>query len=105
MDGPDEVALEDAAEHDVAGRHLTEDGVVAVQVRLRTQGDEPLAAAGVRPGERHPDGPGAVSMAVDLVADDVAGAAPPVAARVAVLHHEVGDHPVPAIAVEVAGVD
>ena len=45
-----------------------------------------------------------VPVAIDLVADRAAGAAEPVAARIAVLDHEVGHHPVPAVAVEEAPV-
>ena len=37
-------------------RHLAEDGVAAVEVRLRREGDEELAAAGVGAGEGHADG-------------------------------------------------
>ena len=44
-------------------------------------------------------------MRIDLVADRASGAAESVAPGVAVLHHEVGHYPVPAVAVEEASVD
>ena len=46
-----------------------------------------------------------VPDAVDLVADGAAGAAESVTAGVAVLDHEVGHHPVPAVAVEEPPID
>ena len=63
-----------------------------VEVRLRRVRDEELAAAGVRPVERHADGSAQVGPLVELVANRVAGSAFAVAARIAGLDHEVGHH-------------
>ena len=87
----DAVSEADLVEHRVPGHDLPEDGVAAVEVRLRGEGDKELAAAGVRAGEGHADRAAAVAQAVDLVADDVARAAAAVAPRVTALDHEVGD--------------
>src|SRR6202035_111235 len=87
----DPVARLDAVEHLLAGDHLPEDRVAAVEMRLGREGEEELAAAGVRAGERHADPPAGVAPAIDLVADGVARAAEAVAAGIAALHHEVGN--------------
>src|SRR5258708_31766292 len=80
-----------------------EDGVLRVEMRLRRVRDEVLAAAGVRPRiERHADGAAQVGALVELVADRIARSAFAVAARIAVLNHEVGHDAVDAQAVEVA---
>ena len=84
--------------------HLAEHRVGAVEMGLRAEVDEPLAIAGVRARERHAEHRRVVPVAVDLVPNGAAGAAEPVAARIAVLHDEVGHHPVPAVPVEEAPV-
>src|SRR3982751_1576636 len=86
-DANNAVSLNDAVEHGLTRRHLAEDGVAAVEMRLRRMGDEELAAAGVRTGQRHPERPPQIAPAVQLVANGVAGPAVAVAARVAALHH------------------
>ena len=81
---------------------MTEHRVARVEVRLRRVGDEPLAAAGVLPVERHPHGSAQVRQLVQLVANRVARAAFAVAARVAALNDEVGHHAMDRDAVEEA---
>src|SRR5581483_6939928 len=84
-----------------AGNHTTEHGVARIEVWLRRVRDEPLTAAGVRPGiERHADGAAQIRTLVQLVADRIAGTAFTVAAWIAVLNHEVGNDAVDAQAVE-----
>ena len=93
-------------------RHLAEDGVDPVEVRLGCVADEELAAAGVLPGVRHRERPGHVLVGVEvgLALDLVAGAAGADARvvgvlreRIAALDHEVGDDPVePGAVVELA---
>src|SRR5687768_10660149 len=62
---------------------------------------EPLAAAGVRPRQRHAYRATAVANAVDLVANRVARAAAAGTGRVAVLQNEVGHHAMPAAVIEI----
>ena len=79
-------------------RHLAEDGVHLVEVRLGRVGDEELAAAGVLAGVGHGQGAGRVlvgvemGLALDLVPGP-AGADPRVVRllgeRIAALDHEV----------------
>jgi len=59
-------------------------------VRLRRQSDEELAAARVRPRQRHAGHAAGVAQPADLVADGVARPAETVAARIAGLDHEIG---------------
>src|SRR5258708_4087025 len=84
-----------------ARNHAAEDRVLRIEVRLRRVRDEVLAAASVGPRiERHADRAPQVRAFVQLVADRVRRSTLPVAAPVAVLDHEVGDHTVEAEAVE-----
>ena len=82
--------------------HVAEHRVARVEVRLRRVRDEELAAAGVLPVERHADGAAQIRPLVDLVANRVARPALAVAARIAVLHDEVGHDAVDRDAVEEA---
>src|SRR5690606_25414705 len=66
-----------------------ENGVAAVQVRLRRMGHEPLRTAGVFAAERHADGSAFVRHHIYFTADRPARSAVSVAARIAVLHHEI----------------
>ena len=84
-----------------AARHPAEDGVATIQVWLWTQGDEPLAAAGIGTGERHPHVVGAVATEVELIANGLSRTAPAIAARITSLHHEVRHDAVIALAVKV----
>src|SRR5262245_30536723 len=69
---------------------MPEHGVARIEVWLRRVGDEVLAAARVLPVECHAHGAAEVGALVDLVANRIPGSALAVAARVAVLHDEVG---------------
>ena len=86
----DHVARPDPVDDVHAGHHLAEERVAPVEVRLRRERDEELAAAGVLARERHAHGAAAVGAARDLAAQRVAGAAVAVAARAAALHDEAG---------------
>src|SRR5262249_20240158 len=90
------VALADLVDDVEALRHLTEDGVLAVEVRLGRVADEELRAPRVAPGVGHRQRPAHVPFrgGVDLALDVVAGAAGAGAERAAALDHKVVDHPV-----------
>src|SRR5678815_2563344 len=83
------ISLNDAIEHVAAAAKLPEDGIPAIEVRLRGVGDEELAPAGIRPGERHAERPSHVSMRIELVTNGIPRSAVSVASRVASLDHEV----------------
>src|SRR5918997_3449081 len=100
-DAADAVAACDEVDDFEALRDAAEDGVAAVEVRLRRVRDEPLRAARVLDRERHPDRAALVRDGVDLAAYLVAGAAVAVAARVAALDDEVRDDAVERDVVEV----
>ena len=72
---------------------LAEDGVLAVEVRGRPDGDEELRAVGVRAGVRHREQvrPVEGQLRVELVGELVARPAVTLAQRVAALDHESGD--------------
>src|SRR3954447_7817938 len=76
--------------------HLTEDRVLAVEVRGRADGDEELGAVGARASVGHRQQVGAVEgeLGVELVAELVAGAAEALTEGVAALDHEAADDPV-----------
>src|SRR5262245_16382522 len=99
---PDHVAARDAVDDLHSGDDLPEDGVTAVQMRLRRMRDEKLAAAGVLARKSHPDRAASVRPGVDLAADLIAGAAFAVAARVAPLNDEIRHDAVKIEAVEEA---
>jgi hypothetical protein len=73
--------------------HLAEEGEAPVEVRLRGERDEELAAAGVLAGERHADRPPPVGAPRDLAAQGVAGPAVAVAPRAPSLDDEAGLDP------------
>src|SRR4051812_1575280 len=93
FDRPNQVTLGDACERADVADDPPEDGVGPIEVRLRTQVDEPLAGAGVGPGECHTEHrlPG-VAPAVDLISDRAARTTEPIASRVAILHDEAGNN-------------
>src|SRR5215475_5192622 len=99
---PDHIAARDAIDDRQSADDLPEDGVAAVQMRLRRMRDEKLAAAGVLARESHPDRAANVRPGVDLAADLIAGAAFAVAARVAPLNDEIRNDAVKSEAVEEA---
>src|SRR5262249_20459185 len=86
---PDHVAARDAIDDRQSADDLPEDGVTAVQRRLRGMGDEKRAAAGVLARKSHPDRAASVRPGVYLAADLIAGAAFAVTARVASLNDEI----------------
>src|SRR5438477_7415396 len=89
------VALLDPVHVLHAARHLTEYGVVAVEVRGRAVTDVELAARRVRMlAPRHGHGAAQVLLRVELGGDRVAGTAGPVAFGATALHDEVGHHAV-----------
>src|SRR5689334_8386110 len=96
-DRANHIALHDPRQDAPAVHHLAEHRIGPVEVRLGTQVDEPLAHAGIRAGQRHAEHGGVVAVAVDLVADGAARTAEAIAARVAILHYEVGHDAMPAI--------
>ncbi len=100
MDRSDLITLCNTEETGDSAHHSTEDGVRAVEMRLRAQGDEPLAGAGIGARERHAQHRTVVAIHVDLVTNRAARTTEAVAARIAVLHDKVRDHAVPPIAVE-----
>ena len=61
------VPLNDAIEHVAALAQRTKDSIPPVQMRLRRVRDEPLATAGVGPGQRHAQGAPLVAMGIQLV--------------------------------------
>src|SRR2546425_6045617 len=62
--------------------------------------NEILAATGIGSRESDAYRPGLVPHGIDLVAEHESRAAPSVAAWIAILHHEIGNHAMPARAVE-----
>src|SRR6266498_1275796 len=63
---PDNVAARDAVDDRQSADDLPEDGVTALQMRLRGVCDEKLAAAGVLARKSHPDRAASVRSGVDL---------------------------------------
>src|SRR5262245_204487 len=98
----DDIVARDAIDDIHSGDDLPEDGVAAVQMRLRRVRDEKLAAAGVLARKSHPDRAANVRPGVDLAADLIAGAAFAVAARVTSLNDEIRHDAVKSEAVEEA---
>src|SRR6266545_3105000 len=99
---PDNVAARDAVDDRQSADDLPEDGVTALQMRLRGVCDEKLAAAGVLARKSHPDRAASVRSGVDLAADLIAGAAFAVATRIASLNDEIRHDAVKSEAVEEA---
>src|SRR6202521_5684637 len=93
-DALDAVAGLDGVQHLGSGDQLAEGGVASVEVGLRGESNEELAASGVGTCQGHTDYSAAVAQAVDLVAYDVARAAVAVASWVSGLDDEVGDYAV-----------
>src|SRR5438067_1684836 len=62
---------------------------MTIEVRLRRMGQEILTAAGVGAGERHSESAALVPMAIHLVTNCVSRTTIAVAARIAVLDHEI----------------
>ena len=69
MDRPDQVALSDPGEANVAPGDPPEDGVLAIEVGLHAEVDEPLAPAGIGARKGHAEHWQGVALAIDLVAD------------------------------------
>src|SRR5262249_49942493 len=86
----DHVPLRDLIQELLTGDDPSEDGVLVVEVRLRGERHEELAAAGVAEVEGDADCAADEGRGGELVGHGVAGAAFPIAARVACLHDEVG---------------
>src|SRR5262245_42756345 len=99
---PDHVAARDAVDYRQSFDDPPEDGVAAVQMRLRGVRDEKLAAAGVLARKSHPDRAANVRPGVYLASDLIAGAAFAVAARIASLNDEIRNDAVKSEAVEEA---
>src|SRR5215210_5692112 len=101
FDRPNQIALGDAGERADVADDPSEDGVGPIEVRLRTQVDEPLAGACIRPGECHAEHrlPG-VAPAVDLISDRAARTTEAIAPRITILHDEAGNNAMPSVAIE-----
>src|ERR1041384_6357570 len=99
------VALGDLVQYAHVARHASEHRVGAVEMRLRRMGDEELTAAGVGARQGHADGPRLIARLIHFIALHESRPAPPVAARVAVLNHDVGHDAVPARTVEEVPID
>src|SRR5687768_11739713 len=69
--------------------HATEDGVAAIEMRLRRVRHKPLRTACVFAGQGHADRSAIVGHHVYFAPDRPTGSAVSVAARIAVLHYEV----------------
>src|ERR1041385_6478 len=77
--------------HDVhAANDSSENGVTSVEMRLRRMSDEPLRAASVFAGQRHPHGGALKRHFIYLAANCVARPAILIAARVACLYDKIG---------------
>src|SRR5439155_23513899 len=74
--------------------HFAEDGVLAVQPRGRSEGEEELTAvgAGAGVGHREPAGLVVLDNALELGVELVPWSPAAVAERIAALGHEAGDH-------------
>jgi hypothetical protein len=90
----DFVALLDGIDDILALDHLSEDGVLGVQIAGFDVGDEKLAAIGAGSGICHGQRADCVNvgLALDLVVEAVAWAACTGTLRATALDHEVGDH-------------
>src|SRR5262245_29890334 len=97
---PDHVAARDAINDLHSADDPPEDGVAAVQMRLRRVRDEKLAAAGILARTSPSRGASSARAGVRLAPDLLAGAALAVAARVASLHDEIRHDAVKSNAVE-----
>src|SRR5262249_39610179 len=97
---PDHVAARDVVDDFHSADDLPENGIAAIQMRLRRVRDEKLAAAGVLAREGHPDRAASVRPGIDLAADLIAGAALAVAAPVPSLDDEIRHDAVKSQAVE-----
>ena len=84
------IALFNGIDHVLAARHVAEDGVLAVEVRLGGSRDEELAAVRVGAGVGHREDARLVRerIALDLVVELVPGAAATRARGIARLHHK-----------------
>src|SRR5262245_11099017 len=102
LHSPDPVASLNAIDDPHSVDDPPDDGVSAIQMRLRRVRDEKLAAARVFTRESHPDCPAVVWPGVDLAADLIARAAFAVATRVAALNNEMRRDAVKSQAVEEA---
>ena len=80
------ISLYDAIEDVSPVGELPEHGVPAVEVRLWRMGHEKLAAAGIRPRQRHAQRAAKVSVAIELVTNGVSRATVAIAARIASLN-------------------
>jgi len=96
-EGFDLVALLDGVDDVFAAGHLTEDGVLVIEIGAVDVGDEELAAVGAGSGVGHGDDSRLVALvgaAFDFVFEAVAGTAAAGAFGAAALDHEVGDYTV-----------
>src|SRR5829696_571751 len=96
------VSLYDAIEHGLTVAKLPEDGVPAIEVRLRRVRHEELAPTGIGAGERHPEGASPVAVWIELVPNGIPRSAVPVPPWVTGLHHEVRHDAVEALSIEIA---
>src|SRR5262245_53334539 len=83
------IAARDAIDDFHSTRDLPENGVAAIQMRLRRVSDEKLAAAGVLARKGHTDRASTIGPGIDLAANLIAGAALAVAARITPLNNEI----------------
>src|SRR5688500_19064958 len=81
-DANNAISLNDAVEHVATLAQPTKHSIPAVEMGLRSVRDEPLAAACIGAGERHPERAPLVAMRVQLVPHRIPGTAISVAARI-----------------------
>ena len=93
FDAHDLVTLADGIDHILALAGLTEDGMLAIEVRGGSVGDEELAAIGPGTGIGHGKDSGLVvaEVALALILKGISWAAPAGSRGIAALHHEVGN--------------
>src|SRR5690606_15412829 len=96
----DSLPRNDPFEDILAADHRAENGIGAVEMRLRRMGDEELAATRVRPGQGHAERPGMVTHAAQLVAYGVPRPSGSVPAGIASRIDAVGYAPGPLLSVE-----
>lgn len=93
IDPRDLVALSDGIHDVLTVGHMTEDGVLVVEVGLRSMRDKKLATVGVWPCVGHRENTGAIVLQVGskLILKPVAGTACPCPGGIAALDHEIGN--------------
>src|SRR6266704_1674567 len=100
MNAPNPISLTDPVQDSAATNHAAKDRIGAVEMGLRWMRNEILAATGIGARESHAYHTNLVPHGIDLVAEHEPRPAPSVAAWIAILHHEIGNHAMPARAVE-----